>query len=88
MLPVHEDETSMPSPIKSPHTRYWLGDVWRLSFELMNRDDITFKLIAMDCGCGVITTVPQTPTIITHENTWEWYCNNLYKLPFVKYDEI
>ena len=88
MLPTHEDEISMPDPIKSPHSRYWLGDVWRLSFDLMNRSDITFKLIAMDCGCGVITKIPQTPTVIQHENSWEWYCNNLHKLPFVKYNEV
>jgi hypothetical protein len=88
MLPTHIDETSMPNPIKSRNSRYWLGDVWRLSFDLMNRDDITFKLIAMDCGCGVITTVPQIPIKINHENTWEWYCDNLHKLPIVKYNEI
>jgi len=88
MLPVHEDETSMPLPIKSPNTRYWLGDVWRLAFDLMGRSDITFKLIAMDCGCGVITKTPQVPIDIRHENSWEWYCNNLHKLPFVKYNEI
>jgi SAM-dependent methyltransferase len=88
MLPTHIDETSMPNPIKSPHSPYWLGDVWRLSFDLMNRDDITFKLIAMDCGCGVVTTVPQTPIKVNHENTWEWYCDNLHKLPIVNYYEI
>jgi hypothetical protein len=90
LLPVYEEETSMPGPnlIESLHSGYWLGDVWRLSFDLMNRDDITFKLIATDCGCGVITKVPQTPIKINHENTWEWYCDNLHKLPIVKYNEI
>jgi hypothetical protein len=54
----------------------------------MGRSDVTFKIIAMDCGCGVITKQAQTPTPIQHENTWEWYCNNLHKLPFVKYNEV
>ena len=88
MLPTHKDETSMPDPIKSPYSRYWLGDVWRLAFDLMERSDITFKLIAMDCGCGVITKISQTPITIKHSNTWEWYCDNLNKLPIVKYHEI
>lgn len=88
MLPVHEDETSMPSPIKSSHTRYWLGDVWRLSFDLIGRSDITFKLIAMDCGCGIVTKNPQVPNFVQHENDWEWYCRNIEKLPFVKYNEV
>lgn len=88
MLPVYEDETSMPDPIKSPHSRYWLGDVWRLSFDLMERSDITFKLISMDCGCGIISKIPQTPVKIQHENNWEWYCDNLNKLPFIKYNEV
>ncbi len=88
MMPVHEDEISMPDPIKSPHTRYWLGDVWRLSFDLMGRSDITFKMIAMDCGCGIVTKTPQVPTAIQHENSWEWYCNNLDKLPYIKYNEV
>ena len=88
MLPTHKDEISMPYPIKSLETRYWLGDVWRLSFDLMGRSDITFNLIAMDCGCGIIFKKPQIPVSIIHENTWEWYCNNVNKLPIIKYDEI
>jgi hypothetical protein len=88
LLPVYEDETSMPGPIVSEISPYWLGDTWRLSFDLMGRDDITFKLISMDCGCGVLFKKPQIPIPIAHENNWEWYCNNLDKLPIVKYDEI
>jgi SAM-dependent methyltransferase len=88
MLPTFEDEISMPDPIISTITPYWLGDVWRLSFDLMGRNDITFKIVAMDCGCGVVTKVPQEPNTITHVNSWEWYCDNWNKLPFVKYDEI
>jgi hypothetical protein len=88
MLPTVVDEISMPDPIISTITQFWLGDVWRLGFDLMNRDDLTFKIIAMDCGCGVVTKNPQAPVVIDHVNTWEWYCNNWNKLPFVKYNEI
>lgn len=88
MLPTIIDEVSMPDPIISKLTPYWLGDVWRLGFDLMGRDDLTFKIIAMDCGCGVISKTPQQPVEIVHTNTWEWYCNNWDKLPFVKYNEV
>jgi len=88
MLPTFKDETSMPGPIKSQYSRYWLGDVWRLSFDLMARSDITFRVIPIDCGCGLITKIPQTPVNITHENTWEWYCENIDKLPYLSYNEI
>jgi SAM-dependent methyltransferase len=88
MLPTVIDEISMPDPIISIISKYWLGDVWRLGFDLMGRNDITFKILAMDCGCGVVTKIAQQPNAITHVNSWEWYCDNWNKLPFVKYDEI
>jgi hypothetical protein len=88
MLPVYEDEASMPGPIKSKFSPYWLGDVWRLGFDLMAREDISFKLIAIDCGCGIITKTPQKSKIINHENTWQWYADNWRHLPIVKYSTI
>lgn len=88
LLPVYEDETSMPYFIKSDKSPYWLGDTWRLSFDLMGRPDLTYKLVATDCGCGIVTKKPQVPFFTPHENTWEWYSNNWFRLPFIKYDEI
>jgi hypothetical protein len=88
LLPVFKDETSMPAPIASADSPYWLGDTWRLSFDLMGRSDITFKIVTIDCGCGVIIKTPQVPVEISHENNWEWYCNNLDKLPLTQYHEI
>lgn len=85
LLPVFEDETSMPGPIKSLH---WLGDTWRLAFDLMNRSDLTFKIIAMDCGCGIVTKKPQIRNNIVHQNSWNWYSKNYSKLPFIKFNEI
>jgi hypothetical protein len=88
LLPVYEDETSIPYVIKSDKSPYWLGDTWRLSFDLMGRSDLTYKLVATDCGCGIVTKKPQIPFFTPHENTWEWYSNNWFRLPFIKYDEI
>jgi hypothetical protein len=88
LLPVYEDETSMPYAIKSNQSPYWLGDTWRLSFDLIGRSDLTYKLVATDCGCGIVTKYPQNPVFIQHENTWKWYSNNWVRLPFIKYNEI
>jgi hypothetical protein len=88
LLPVYEDEISMPGPIQSEKSKYWLGDTWRLSFDLMGRNNITFKLIATDCGCGVVTKRSQNPIIVNHENSWNWYSSNWSKLPIIRYDEI
>ena len=39
----------------SKTTSEWNGDVWQISFDLVGRRDITFRLVCSDFGCGVIS---------------------------------
>lgn len=85
MLPVNEKEAVVPIPeIK----QVWLGDVWRLAFDLSNRSDIRFKLTLIDHGCGVVCKGTQEPKNIISSNTWDFYVANWNKLPLVTYNEI
>ena len=86
MLPTKEIYTVVPIP--NPFTKPWLGDVWRLGFDLIQNSDITFKLVTIDSGCGIILKVPQNPISIHIENSWSFYINNLEKLPLTPFETI
>lgn len=88
MLPTSKEEANMPWPLPGDQCKQWLGDVWRSAFDLAGRTDITFKLVLIDCGCGIITKYPQEPKHFEVDNSWEWYSNNWNKLPLVRFDEI
>lgn len=86
MLPSTPGEAIVPIP--DPLPRSWLGDVWRLAFDLAARDDITFKLVLIDNGCGVVFKKPQTPKKLTVVNDWDFYQSNWKELPLTTYEEI
>ena len=90
MLPKTEAEAIVPIPEKLPHT--WVGDVWRLAFDLRKRKDIDFKLILIDNGCGIVFNKPNTElnlkNFIDTGNTWEFYSNNWKKLPLTTFEQI
>ena len=86
MLPLSEEEAVVPIPEKLPYT--WVGDVWRLAFDLSNRTDVTFKLTLIDNGCGVVYKKSQIPLSLPIGNDWNFYSQNYSKLPMVTYSEI
>lgn len=86
MLPTTEAEAVVPIPDRLPHT--WVGDVWRLAFDLTNRQDINFKLILIDNGCGIVFNQPTTNNKIDSGNTWEFYSKNWNKLPLTTFEQI
>lgn len=86
MLPETEIQAIVPFDQRAKSK--WLGDVWRLGFDLMGREDITFYLVLIDCGCGVIFKEPQEPTIIKHTNSWEFYKDNWKSLPLISFEEF
>jgi hypothetical protein len=90
MLPKTEAEAIVPIPEKLPHT--WVGDVWRLAFDLRKRKDIDFKLILIDNGCGIVFNKTNTElnlkNFIDTGNTWEFYFNNWKKLPLTTFEQI
>lgn len=85
MLPISEREAVVPIPTTK---QVWLGDVWRLAFDLSNRTDINFNLVLIDHGCGVVTKGPQESKNIAPNTTWEFYKNNWEKLPLVAFNEF
>jgi predicted O-methyltransferase YrrM len=86
MLPLTPEEAVTPIP--EPLPRSWLGDVWRLAFDLMSRSDITFKLVLIDNGCGIVFKTPQPPKKLDIENNWNFYKENWQELPLVSYNKI
>ena len=86
MLPKTEEEAVVPVPKTLPHT--WVGDVWRLAFDLSNRQDINFKLVLIDNGCGIIFNEPSSKEIIEVGEDWNFYSTNWEKLPLVTFKQI
>ncbi len=83
MIPLLPEEAG-PSPI----IKRWLGDVWRLAFDLAERSDIRFNIFKFDCGCGIIRKGNQIPIIFNNKtSTWNFYENNYKKLPLITFNE-
>lgn len=73
----------------SKTTCEWNGDVWKVSFDLVCRSDITFRLVCTDFGCGIISKkINLTPRSHSCDGTWDFYRNNWYKLPLIAFEEI
>lgn len=83
MLPTRESQATLV-----PTEKYWLGDVWRLAFDLIERSDIKFNIFKFDFGCGIITKDSQVPVVITDKNeSWDFYKNNYSRLPLITFNE-
>lgn len=86
MLPRTEDQAAYPMP-KDQHT--WLGDVWKLAFDLTSRPDVNFNLVLIDQGCGVLTkSKNQNTQQFNLEHSWDYYKSNWKKLPLISFEEF
>lgn len=88
MLPITKKQT-LVHPISDNPPRFygWVGDVWRLSFDLMVEKNINFKIVNIDLGCGII--LPGNQDQPKYQNiTWEDYVKNHKHLPIISYTEI
>lgn len=86
MLPRTEDQAIYPMP-KNQHT--WLGDVWKLAFDLSIRSDITFNIVLIDQGCGIITKRKnKNLQDFNIDYSWEYYLKNWQKLPLISFEEL
>jgi hypothetical protein len=65
----------------------WLGDVYKLSFDLANRKDILFQIAMIDQGCGVVVKQPNLNDYNFEKADWDFYTKNWKKLPLISYDE-
>ena len=73
----------------SKTTSEWNGDVWRISFDLVSRNDITFRLVCSDFGCGIISKkINLSPRSHECDGSWSFYKNNWNKLPLITFEEI
>jgi hypothetical protein len=86
MLPIKENHAVVPIP--DPFTKPWLGDVWRLGFELMTRSDVVFNIVKTDSGCGILWRGTQTPTDLSATADWKFYEEHCKKLPLVSFNQI
>lgn len=84
MLPRNK-EMADPNKICSGD---WLGDVYKLAFDLSNRKDILFKLVLIDQGCGIVVKQPNNHACDFKKADWEYYTNNWKDLPLIKFNEI
>lgn len=83
MLPSRESQATL-----TPTEKYWVGDVWRLAFDLVERNDIKFNIFKFDFGCGIITRGLQTPYFFENKNhTWDFYQLNYSKLPLITFND-
>lgn len=82
MLPMTPAQAG-PSPVE----KYWLGDVWRLAFDLANRSDLRFGVFTFDFGCGIITHGTQPALGIVTNNSWQFYQDNYTQLPLITFEE-
>jgi hypothetical protein len=65
----------------------WLGDVYKLAFDLSNRTDITFKLVLIDQGCGIVFKKQNNQNFNFNKADWNYYVNNWSKLPLISFNE-
>lgn len=93
MLPRTPEEAIVPIP---ENAGVWLGDVWKLIFDLANCADIDFRIARTDCGVGVITLKDtfsrkrsfNHKKLKSHNLLWEDYVENLHTLPIVETETI
>lgn len=88
MFPSLERWVVVPEPEDLISYGCWMGDVWRMGFDLIAMDNISFKLVMIDNGCGFVTKGTQTPKLLQVENTWEFWKNNAGHLPLISYDNL
>lgn len=88
MFPTQERWAVVPEPEDLTTYGCWMGDVWRMSFDLIARSDITFKVVTMDNGCGFVTKGTQTPKLIPAENSWNFWVQNHQQVPLISYADL
>jgi predicted O-methyltransferase YrrM len=86
MLPITEKQTRIPLP--SSWFPSWLGDVYKLNFDLCNNENFDFHIVKTDLGCGIISNLNNTSPNITASNIdWSTYVANFSNLPLISFLE-
>lgn len=86
MLPRTENQAAYPMP---ENQHIWLGDVWKLAFDLTARNDVDFKLVLIDQGCGVLLKKQNFNQMqYVKDYSWTFYTDNWKKLPLVTFENL
>lgn len=88
MLPLNPKWAVVPVPENLETYGCWMGDVWKMAFDLIAMPDIKFRLVMMDNGCGVVTKGRQEPIVLDRKNEWEWFAQNAGKLPLISFNDF
>jgi SAM-dependent methyltransferase len=88
MFPTLERWVVVPEPDDLTTYGCWMGDVWRMGFDLLAMDNISFKLVMIDNGCGFVTKGKQNVKQFVIENTWDFWTNHAGHLPLISYDNL
>lgn len=87
LLPISKKQVQVPGP-----TNWypgWLGDAYKVNFDLTNNPFFDFRIVKTDLGCGIICNVNNNKIDIPKLNTdYEHYTNNVYNLSLVSFEEI
>lgn len=88
MLPVNWIEQHVPNLSQGP----WVGDVWKVGFELSQTKGIEFKIIKIDHGVGVIKVIRKDVQLkdLRHElldKEFSYYYDNISKLPIFEWHD-
>lgn len=86
---IHDMLPTTPGQAQSkPVEKHWLGDVWKLAFDLASREDLEFKILTMDFGCGVVKHGRQTASHFDcHHSNWQFYLSNYQQLPLSTFEQ-
>ena len=71
---------------------FWMGDVWKVGFELAQSSDVEFKLLKIDHGVGVLRVRkenPQIPDLRTQlqAERFRYFYENIDRLPTLDYEQ-
>ena len=69
----------------------WMGDVWKLGFELARSPDIDFKILKIDHGVGVLRIAKENPSIPDlrtelKAERFSYFYENVDLLPVLDYE--
>jgi hypothetical protein len=73
-------------------TGAWLGDVWKVAFELIETDYIDFKILKIDYGIGIIkVTNPRAELKDFHsqleDKNFSYFFSNIKKIPIIEWND-
>jgi len=72
----------------------WSGDVWKVAFELLETEGISFRIVMIDAGVGVFKVEnPDSTNLLDdrkflHDSTFDYFCKNLERLPRISWEEF